>query len=170
MIIYNEVKIKGNTLHLNFELDSADYYDNSHILGVRIDTPLTYGTEEPFYQTDELEVTEFKQDISIIGATKELLIITPIVDLNLSGNIPCGADIIDKTAIYDESLIDNKGLAYLDIFQDNCIIPKDFINFILNKYALDLAITTCNYTDAIKYWKYLMNNKSITTKGCGCGK
>nr|DAI45531.1 MAG TPA: hypothetical protein [Bacteriophage sp.] len=62
-----------------------------------------------------------------------------------------------------------KGLGYLKELGNSCVIPKGFIDFILRLKALDMAIETCNYTEAIKYWKMLNRTQiRITSNNCGC--
>ena len=60
-------------------------------------------------------------------------------------------------------------MAYLKELDNSCVIPKGFIDFILRVKALDMAIETCNYTEAIKYWE-MLNRKSVktVTNNCGC--
>lgn len=81
---------------------------------------------------------------------------------------PCGADIIDMAAVYDRNVLLDKGLGYLKELGDTCEISRGFVDFILKRHALDMAIATCNYSIAIKYWKMLTIIKGTTIKGCGC--
>lgn len=62
-----------------------------------------------------------------------------------------------------------KGLGYLKELGNSCEVPKGFIDFILRVKALDIAIETCNYTEAIKYWE-MLNRTPVrtTTSNCGC--
>lgn len=168
MIKYNTVKIDGNNLILDFEVEDKTYYSGVSIQGFRVDIPITYNTDTPYYKENEEDVTHLTKEIPIPDAKKELLIITPLVHMELPEDMPCGADVVDKTAVYDKNILLSKGLGYLKILGDTCNIPREFIDFILKEKALDMAIVTCNYADAIKYWKYLNMSKTITTKGCGC--
>lgn len=81
---------------------------------------------------------------------------------------PCGADIIDMAAVYDRNVLLDKGLGYLKELGDTCEISRGFVDFILKRHALDMAIATCNYSMAIKYWKMLTIIKGTTIKGCRC--
>ena len=49
MIKYNTLKIEGNNLIIDFEVEDKPYYSSVTILGVRVDTPLTYGTDNPIF-------------------------------------------------------------------------------------------------------------------------
>lgn len=168
MIKYNTLKIEGNNLIIDFEVEDKPYYGNVSIEGVRIDTPLTYGTDTPYYIYDEDDVTRYENEIFIPDVKKELLIITPQVYVALPPDTPCGADIIDMAAVYDRNVLLDKGLGYLKELGDTCEISRGFIDFILKRHALDMAIATCNYSMAIKYWKMLTMVKGTTIKGCGC--
>ena len=168
MIKYNTLKIEGNNLIIDFEVEDKPYYGNVSIEGVRIDTPLTYGTDTPYYIYDEDDVTRYENEIFIPDVKKELLIITPQVYVELPPDTPCGADIIDMAAIYDRNVLLDKGLGYLKELGDTCEISRGFVDFILKRHALDMAIATCNYSMAIKYWKMLTMVKGTTIKGCGC--
>lgn len=168
MIKYNTLKIEGNNLIVDFEVEDKPYYGNISIEGVRVDTPLTYGTDTPYYIYDEDDVTRYEAEIFIPDVKKELLIITPQVYVALPPDTPCGADIIDMAAVYDRNVLLDKGLGYLKELGDTCEISRGFVDFILKRHALDMAIATCNYSMAIKYWKMLTMVKGTTIKGCGC--
>lgn len=168
MIKYNTLKIEGNNLIIDFEVEDKPYYSNISIEGVRVDTPLTYGTDTPYYIYDEDNVTRYEAEIFISDVKKELLIITPQVYVALPPDTPCGADIIDMAAVYDRNVLLDKGLGYLKELGDTCEISRGFVDFILKRHALDMAIATCNYSIAIKYWKMLTIIKGTTIKGCGC--
>lgn len=168
MIKYNTLKIEGNNLIIDFEVEDKPYYSNISIEGVRVDTPLTYGTDTPYYIYDEDDVTRYEAEIFIPDVKKELLIITPQVHVALPPDTPCGADVIDMAAVYDRNVLLDKGLGYLKELGDTCEISRGFVDFILKRYALDMVIATCNYSMAIKYWKMLTMIKGTTIKGCGC--
>lgn len=172
MIKYNTLEIDGDNLIVDFEVEDKSYYENTRIRGVKIDTPLTYGTEDPYYSHKfthkEEEVTRYTNKIPISEAINDLLIITPYMHVILSSDVPCGADIIDMAAVYDKSILLDKGLGYLKELGDTCEISRGFIDFILKGYALDMAIDSCNYNTAIKYWKMLTMVKGINIKECGC--
>ena len=168
MIKYNTLKIEGNNLIIDFEVEDKPYYSNVSIGGVRVDTPLTYGTDTPYYIYDEDDVTRYEAKIFIPDVKKELLIITPQVHVALPPDTPCGADIIDMAAVYDRNVLLDKGLGYLKELGDTCEISRGFVDFILKRHALDMAIATCNYSMAIKYWKMLTIIKGAAIKGCGC--
>lgn len=168
MIKYNTLKIEGDKLLIEIEVEDKPYYDRISIEGVRVDTPLTYGTDTPYYIYDEDDVTTYSTEVPISNVKDELLIITPQVYVALPPDTPCGADVVDMAAIYNKSVLLDKGMVYLKELGNTCEISKDFVDFILKRYALDMAIATCNYTTAIKYWKMITMVRGTTIKGCGC--
>ena len=168
MIKYNTLKIEGNKLIVDFEIEDKPYYSSVVITGIKVDTPLTYGTDKPYYIYYAGDSTRFTDEISIPNVRKELLIITPQVHAALPPDTPCGADIIDMAAVYDRNVLLDKGLGYLKELGDTCEISRGFVDFILKRHAFDMAIATCNYSLAIKYWKMLTIIKGTTIKGCGC--
>ena len=168
MIKYNTLQIDGDYLIVDLEIEDKPYYSNVRIEGVRVDTPLTYGTDTPYYIYDEDDVTRYKTEIFIPDVKKELLIITPQVYVALPPDTPCGADIINMAAVYDRDVLLDKGLGYLKELGDTCEISRGFVDFILKRHALDMVIATCNYSMAIKYWKMLTMVKGTTIKGCEC--
>lgn len=87
-----------------------------------------------------------------------------------ASNTPCGLDnnkiigtVVNLKNIY------TKAISYLREIEciDNCQIPKNFINFILEFKALELSIKTGNYLQAIKYWKKFFTKVKVTSK-CSC--
>lgn len=86
---------------------------------------------------------------------------------------PCGMDnvttlgvVINLYPLYQQAF------GYIKELSDTCIIPKNFINFILQYKMFQLAIKTGHYTEAIKYWKkfhFSQGIKDVTvTNKCGC--
>lgn len=169
MVQYNKVEIKDDWLKLDFQFEDQSYYKETYFEGVRIDTQDTYGASEGIDGEIETEFQRYSDDFYIPTHTKDLIIVTPIVNtITISPDTPCGKDVVNATAIYDERVLLEKGLNYLKALGDTCNISREFIDFILKKQALDMAIKTCNFNMAIKYWKMLTMVKGNTLKGCGC--
>lgn len=169
MIKYNKLEIKGDYLIVDFEVENKPYYSSVSIQGIRIDIPLTYGKETPYYIEDTDDRTHYTKEFLIPDIKKELIIIIPqCYTREIPSDAPCGADVVEVAAVYDKSLILDKGLTYLKELSNNCEVSKNLIDFILRHYALDMAIETCNFNTAIKYWDMFKVAKGVTTKGCGC--
>lgn len=169
MIKYNELKIEGDYLYLDIEVEDKPYFSNVIIEGARIDTPDTYGTSIPYHIINESEQTRLTSEVYLPAAKKDLLFITPNIEGNPSPDTPCGQDVNKVGVVYNKKALMQKGLGYLKELGNSCTIPKGFIDFILRMKALDMAIETCNYTEAIKYWKMLnrMPTRALTNN-CGC--
>lgn len=88
-----------------------------------------------------------------------------------SPDTPCGYDnsktmgVVVNLYPYYQSMM--SGIKELN---DNCNVPKYFINNILRFKAIELSIKTGNYIQAIKYWKKFFNSDRIRpiSKPCGC--
>ena len=59
-------------------------------------------------------------------------------------------------------------LCYLKELNNNCEIPKGFIDMILKLKGIELCIRTGNYIQAIKFWKKFFSNTPCKTPRCGC--
>lgn len=60
-----------------------------------------------------------------------------------------------------------KSIYYLKKVNNDCEVPKCFIDFILRCKALELCIKTGNYTEAIKYWKkFFIGNTPLFNNSC----
>ena len=169
MIKYNELRIDGDYLFLDVQVEEKPYFSGVYFEGARIDTPLTYGTSTPYHIIDESEQTRLISEVYLPAAKNDLLFITPNIEGNPSPDTPCGQDTNKVGVVYNRRNLLQKGLAYLKELGNSCVTPKGFIDFILRLKALDMAIETCNYTEAIKYWK-MLNRMPIrtTTNNCGC--
>ena len=121
----------------------------------------TYGLEES--KSIRLEIP-----LSLYGIDpyKDMLFVYVIASGAPAADTPCGLDNskIMGTVINLKYMYDNM-LCYIRQVENECEIPKNFIDSILKYKALELSIRTGNYPLAIKYWnKYLANGKpSIST-------
>lgn len=88
-----------------------------------------------------------------------------------SPDTPCGYDnsktmgvVVNLYPYYQSMMNGIKEIA------DDCSVPKQFINNVLRFKAVELAIKTGNYIQAIKYWKMFFSPDKLkaTTKPCGC--
>lgn len=156
---------------MHLKVEEQEYYNGITITGVRIDTPMTYGTSTPYEVSRAMAPSaEFISGCILPPSDQQFLIVTPTIDGAPSPNTPCGKDVIDIGAVYNKKHILNKGLGYLNELGESCTIPKGFIDYILRSKALEMAIATCNYSEAVKYWNYLTKRPVNTTltSNCGC--
>lgn len=86
---------------------------------------------------------------------------------------PCTLDEMTLGVTYDYGVFFNQAMNYTRELADNCVMPQNFANFILNYDALKIAVETEHYTPAIGFWRRLINDKSASVsytnlKPCGC--
>lgn len=88
-----------------------------------------------------------------------------------SPDTPCGMDnsyamgiAVNLRPIY------NMAMSYIKELNQDCTIPKGFIDMILRMKAFELSLKTGNYTMAFKYWdKFFKDKVNVPIKGgCGC--
>ena len=71
--------------------------------------------------------------------------------------------------LYNPHVITDLGISYSKIFANtSCGLSVDFVNFILQKKALELALEGNNYELACKYWKVMFGSDTNVTSTCGC--
>lgn len=88
-----------------------------------------------------------------------------------SPEVPCGEDNICTMAVaVNLNPIYKASIGYLRELENNCEIPKGFIDMILKFKAFELALKTGNNLVAAKYWTKLFKDKdtAVTSKSCGC--
>lgn len=88
-----------------------------------------------------------------------------------SPDTPCGYDnskvmgVVVNLYPYYQSMMNG-----IKEINDTCNIPKYFINNILRFKAIEFSIKTCNYIQAIKYWKKFFSSGRVraTHRHCEC--
>lgn len=88
-----------------------------------------------------------------------------------SADTPCGMDnqttmgVVANLYPFYRTMV-----GYMREVENDCEIPKSFIDSLLRFYALELSIRTGHYAQAIKYWnKFFKDIKSRTINtGCRC--
>lgn len=86
-----------------------------------------------------------------------------------SPDTPCGMD-NDTTLAVVANLYPFYRVAvnYMKEVEDNCSISKNFIDYILRFYSLELSIKTGHYTQAIKYWNKFFKEVPINNSNTRC--
>lgn len=200
MVEFNELRITsdGKYLIIDATMKSDTYYKDRYILSVKVDTQDTYSSpnnasgssiELYNYQVEQergklrhIRITATSEDLN----GKDLENTMFFVYIESSGDfymgqtnetqdcfIPCGADettvlgtVIASKPYYDQAM------SYINSLSETCVIPKDFIDFILKSKAMELAVKTGNYPEAIKYYtKFFKDGGMYPSEkgGCGCG-
>lgn len=127
---------------------------------------LTYGLDSMKHVRLELPLNALGIDYC-----SDILFVYVIATGIPSADTPCGFDnnMIIGTVINLQGIYNNI-MSYIREIENNCDIPREFIDAILRFKSIELAIKTGNYPLVIKYWKkFFSGRKNIsTTKNCGC--
>lgn len=111
-------------------------------------------------------------DITIKNAFENNLLFVYIKTVGTPApNTPCGMDNITTLGVVSNLYpLYQHTFGYIKELSNTCSIPKNFINYILQYKAFELAVKTGHYTEAIRYWKkFFMGIKdSVITSNCGC--
>ena len=89
----------------------------------------------------------------------------------LDGCLPC--ELTKEITIgvtYDQTEVYQTVMGYTKELARDCIVPDNFVNYILLHNALNASIETEHFIPALKYWKLLVDNTRAVspTKNCGC--
>jgi hypothetical protein len=202
MIIFDQLRVSddGKSFLVDVHVNTATYFDNVSISAVGIFRDTEISETDPvtkdnpktdkciFYQT----YTTVKEVhlVLTLDSFKPFIVTNHLPDMSdLSHNIfyvyvfttgepvdaPCdttGTPVLGVT--YDTGKIYDNGMNFVRELADTCSIPSGFIDFILNKEALDIAIGTGHYIPAKDYFYRLLGyanmkgNVVSTKKPCGC--
>lgn len=182
MVQFNELRITpdGQRLIIDASVKDLEYYTNVYLDDVLIDT------QDTFVESGPSSKVVYRG--SIMGDSKSIRLelgtgnLLPTLNDNLffvyvrtkgapAANTPCGMDNITTLGVVSNLYpLYQHAFSYIKELGDTCSIPKNFINYILQYKAFELAIKTGHYTEAIRYWKkFFMGIKdSVITSNCGC--
>lgn len=127
---------------------------------------LTEGSQQTRYI--RMELSEKELGIPLTGSMLFVYVITKGYP---SPDTPCGYDnskamgVVVNLYPYYQGMMNG-----VKEINDNCSVPKYFINNILRFKAVELSIKTGNYIQAIKYWKQFFSGSKVRTvqRNCGC--
>lgn len=182
MVTFQELRITpdGQTLIIDVSIKDLEYYTNVYLDSIQIDTQDTFIESGPSSKVVYTKtINGNSKSIRLELGTGDLL---PTLNDNLffvyiktkgtpSANTPCGMDnSITLGVTSNLYLLYQHAFSYIKELSNTCSIPKNFINFILQYKAFELAIRTGHYVEAIKYWKkFFMNIKDpVITTNCNC--
>ena len=92
---------------------------------------------------------------------------------------PCGLDNEITVAVtFDETLLFQRSMGFIKELSDSCNVSKGFVDYILLWNAFKASVETEHWTDAIDFWKQLLDmwvsrsnpKGSFGFRGCGCNK
>lgn len=185
MIKFNELKIENcnKTLVIDASVINLPYYTDIYIESITIDTQDTYvGTgpsSTPLFnhvvpENQSLKTIRLNLDSTVLNAgfDTNLLFVYVSVKGVAAIDVPCGMDNVHTIGVVTNLYpIYKQSIKLLSSISDDCQNPQDLVSFILKLNALDLAIKTCNYVTAIKYWKKYFTGatlNNVLTNKCGC--
>lgn len=185
MVQFNELRITpdGKRLIIDASVKDLQYYNDVYIDAIIIDTQDTYvangpSTEPIFsYETaqegDGEKRVRLELDSTALGVSlcDTLFFVYVVTKGAPSADTPCGMDnqttmgVVANLYPFYRTMVN-----YMKEVEDECEIPKNFIDVLLRFKALELSIRTGHYAQAIKYWnKFFKGVKSKTINtGCRC--
>lgn len=135
---------------------------------------LAGGTDNPVYSTYYGNIKSLRLEIPellLAPFDSTMLFVYVLVKGAPASETPCGMDNIYTLGVTtDLTKFYIKSMNFLKEIDNNCNISNGLIDFILKMNGLDIALKTCNYPLAIKYWNKFFKGSYFTslTNNCGC--
>ena len=181
MIKFTELRVHKGHLLITAEVRSESYYSNVFIKQIKIDTQDTFTPtggpssnviyESPVYSSDTKEVHLDLTSVQLgnVDMSKTLFFVYAAGD-GLNQEVPCGFDNAYSLGVtFDLCPIYNQTMQYVKEVEDECDLPKSFINMILQFKAIEYSINSGHYTQAINYYNKFYKNLGVdAVKPCGC--
>lgn len=177
MIKFHELKITPDNKHLiiDVSVEESSYYEDIILDSIVIDTHNTYVENGPsskpvftYNVTEEDDVNKKHTSLVIdledlnIPIRSTMFFVYVLTSGSYSPDTPCElrktteiGTVVNLYPLYTQAMMYTKEVA------NSCTIPKGFIDCILKIQALDLAIRTGNYIEAIRYWNKLFKSLSL---------
>lgn len=191
MVIFEQLRISddGKMFFIDVHVNQADYFDNIYLDKIIIATedqvseadPLSDYNNYVYSKTIEgnekeihlaLTPAEFNEYFKSSDFSSNLFFVYVICKGTVGACTPCRLDELTTLGVtFDYGLLYQKIMGYTRELADNCDVPDDFINLILNFNAFKASVETEHYIPAIKFYNMLKgygDNGSVATKGCGC--
>lgn len=182
MVQFNELRITpdGQKLIIDVSVKDLKYYTDVYLNSIQIDTQDTFvesgpSSEVAYTKTIDGNSKSVRLELGIGDLLPTLNDNLFFVYIRIKGtpapNTPCGMDNITTLGVVSNLYpLYQHTFSYIKELSNTCSIPKNFINYILQYKAFELAVKTGHYTEAIRYWKkFFMGIKdSVITSNCGC--
>ncbi len=184
MVHFNELQITpdGQYLIIDVNILGDTYYENVYLDSVIIDDQTTYvgsgPSSNPKY-TYTIDSALNKKHLRLclsraeLGGLSGLFFVYVRIKGTPAPDIPCGMDnITTMGTVTNMYPFYQQAMNYIGEVANNCSVPQNFIDYILRLKALELAVKTGNYPDAIKYYNRFFNGKEqviVRKGGCNCG-
>lgn len=183
MIKFTELRVHKGHLLITAQVREESYYENVYIKKIYIDTQDTftddtkpssnviYESEEYDSTTKEVHLDLVATDLKNVDMSKTMFfvwaqgdgVVNPMV-------VPCGFDNEYSLGVtFDLCPIYNETMQYIKEVENECELPKGFINMILQHKAIQYSINSGHYLQAVNYYnKFYKDLSVVTTKPCGC--
>lgn len=171
----NELRVTPDSKHLiiDVQIQEMDYYENVYLDTITIDTQDTYNVTGPVKPIMTIPCDNSKhvrQFIDIDSIANNLFFVTITTTGEAADDTPCGmSETYTVGVTYDRYPMYLRGMQFLKQLGDNCEVPKDFIDYILQNKAFELSLLTGNNLKAIDYWNLFFNEKEKTAVSSKCG-
>lgn len=189
MVEFNSLYINPecNNLIIDVSVLNKPYYNDIYIDSIVIDTQDTFIASGPSsypvylhtFNDNEKRVSLNISEgdfLNLKGAFNDtLFFIYVILKGTPSPDTPCGEDnSVCVRAVANMFNYYQKAMYYVKEIENTCLIPKKFIDCLLQFKALELSLKTGNYPLAIKYWNkffkdnYKLYGSNFKSLNCGC--
>lgn len=180
-----EIDERGESLIIEASVDNMSYYDDVYIDSIKIDTEHTYSVNGPSELSHEISFADEDGNYTRKSVSLRLCVsdIPNIDNFNESiffvyvyatgipcSTTPCGMDpCYVMTIAVNMRPIYNMAMKYINELNENCNVPRGFIDMFLRLKAFSLALRTGNIQRAKDLWKTVFKDKrNVSFKGCGC--
>jgi len=197
MIKFNELRVHNGHLLIDAEVRHTeklingqiiDLYKDVYISQIKIDNQDTFLTTGPsqnlIYESSTF--SEGTKHISLDIDASDFFIDYQNIDMNktmffvyiIAGGTPnplytpCGCGMDNEISLgvtFSMCPIYNETVNYAKEIEEKCVLPKAFINMILQYKAIQYSIASGHYTQAVKYYKKFYNDLNTDIKTpCHC--
>lgn len=187
MLEFRELKITKDSKHLyvDFAVKNGTWYNNVYVGGIMIDKAENFVNGGPSSHAIDISLNSninekrhfFDVSPQDIGETSfdGMYFVYAYSKGTPSMDVPCGRDNnIIMLAVYNTYPMYQMLMTEIRDISGTCCIPKDFIDSYLRLRAMETALETGHYRDALWYFNKFAykgtNNKLLKKGGCGCGK
>lgn len=192
MILFDQLRISddGKRLYINLHVNKADYFKNIYLDELVVMTADKVSETSPSLPTQDyiykkvFEGEQKEADLVLLPVdcnetfmksdfSHDLFFVYVKVKGTPDACTPCRLDEeITLGVTFDENLLYQQVMGFTKQLADDCNVPTGFMDFILLWNAFKASIETEHYIPAIKYYKMLFEQGSISTigitKNCGC--
>jgi hypothetical protein len=189
MVHFNELRVTsdGKKLIIDISVKNLTFYKDIYLDSITIDTQDTYKdngpSSTPIYTqtiTDSEDSTKLlkdfrveltKADFSNIDISNTMFMVYIKVKGNTTACTPCGMDNIYTLGVtFCTCNVSNIMMQYIREVENNCQIPKEFIDMFLKFKAMQLSINTEHYAQGIKYYNKFFKDigNSLSSNSCKC--